>query len=100
MDLGEAGVGEESALSVGAPAGRDIAGFGIGREKEGIAIAARSQDHRIGHIALQFTADQVASDDAAGLAVNHDQLEHFPARQKRDLAHFNLSHQGAIRSEQ
>ncbi len=44
--------------------------------------------------------DQIARDDAAGAAVDHDQVEHFGAREHFDASGIDLAFEGLIRAEQ
>ena len=81
MDLCETGIGEGRAPLVGAPDGAAIGPLGIGAQVEGIAVAACRQHHRVAQVRLDLARDQVPRDDAARLAVNHDQVLHLGARE-------------------
>ena len=80
MNLRVAGIGEERALLVGAPGGGDVAALGVGREEKHVAVTAGRQHDRIAGVRGDFAGDQVAHDDAFGVAVDHDQVEHLGAR--------------------
>ena len=67
------------ALAVRPPRGRDVAAHGVRREEEHVAVAAAGQHDGVGQVGLDLTRDHVAGDDAAGLAVHDDQLEHLVA---------------------
>ena len=80
MDLREAGIGEQRAALVRAPDGGDVGALGVGGEIVDVAVAAGGEDDRVGDVTLDLAGDQVARDDAAGRAVDHDQVEHLGAR--------------------
>ena len=86
MNLRETGIGEGRAALIGAPDGGGVGAFGVGRKIEDVAVAAGSKHHGVGRIGLDLAGNQVAGDDAAGFAVDHDQVEHFGARK-----HFHFS---------
>ncbi len=100
MDLGVAGVGEGRAPLVRPPDGRDVRPLGVGREVEHVAVAAGPQDHGVGRVALDLAGDHVAHDDAAGAAVDHDEIQHLGARVHRDPAPGDLLLQRLIGAEQ
>ena len=79
VDLGVAGVGHVGALAVRAPGRGDVGAHRVGGEEEDVAVAAAGQDHHVGEVGLHLAGDQVAHDDAAGAAVDDDQLEHLVA---------------------
>ena len=86
MDLGVAGVGEERALLVGAIGGGDVAAAGVGREKKNIAVAAGREDDGIGRVPDDFAGDEIARDDALGVPVDEDKIEHLRLRKHLDGA--------------
>ncbi len=86
MDLGEAGVGEVRAAPVRAPDGGGVGVHGIGREVEDVAVAAARQHDRVGEVRLDLSGHQVAGDDAAGLAVDDDEVEHLRPGVQLDVA--------------
>ena len=79
VDLGVAGVGHVGALAVRAPGGGDVAAHRVGGEEEDVAVAAAGEHHDVGEVGLQLAGDHVAHDDAAGAAVDDDQLDHLVA---------------------
>ena len=54
MDLREAGIGEKCAALVGAPAGGDVAAFGVGGEIEDVAIAAGGENDGVADVDFDF----------------------------------------------
>ena len=91
VDLRVAGVAEVGALAVRAPRRGDVAAHRVGREVEDVAVAAGREHDGVGEVRLDLAGDEVAGDDAAGLAVDDDDLEHLVAaehlhRAGRDLA--------------
>ena len=100
VDLRVRGVGHVGALLVGLPSSGHIGAHGIGAQEEHVAIAPAAQDHRVGTVTLDFTGRQVAGDNAAGLAVDHDHIHEFMAVVHGDLALGNLAAQGAVGPEQ
>ena len=60
------------------PPGRgDVAAHRVGGQEEDVAVAAGGQHDRVGEVGLDLAGHHVADDDAAGLAVDDDQLEHL-----------------------
>ena len=98
VDLGVARVGEKRAFLVGAIGGGDVAAAGVGREIENVAVTAGREDHRIGRMPDDFAGDEVARDDALGVAVDHDEVEHLGLRKHRHGAGLNLPANGLIRA--
>lgn len=47
-------------------------------------------------MAFDFPRDQVAHDDALGVTIDNDHIEHFTAGKHLDLADGYLAHQGAV----
>ncbi len=90
VDLGEAGVGEVGAAAVGAPDRGGVGVHGVRRQVEDVA----------GEVGLGLPGDQVAGDDAAGLAVDDDQVEHLGARVHLDVAGRDLAGQRLVGAEQ
>ncbi len=80
MNLGETGVGKHGPFAISPKSCADVGRFGVGGQIIHIAITARTQHHRIGGVAFQFTIDQISGDNAAGLPIYEHQIHHFPAR--------------------
>src|SRR5439155_21807563 len=64
MDLCVARIRESRALLVGAPGRRDVAAFGVGREKENVSVTAGREHHGVAGMGGYFAADQIPHDDA------------------------------------
>ena len=100
VNLGEAGIGEQRAALVRAPDGGGVAALGVGGEVVDVAVAAGAEHDGVGEVALDLAGDQVAGDDAARAAVDHDQVEHLGAREHLHLAEADLAFQGLVGAEQ
>ncbi len=100
MDLGERRVGEQRAPPVCPPARRDVAALGVGRQVEHVAVAAAGQHHGVGQVDGHRAGLQVAHHDAAGPAVDHDQVEHLVPGVHGDGAGADLPLQRLVRAEQ
>jgi hypothetical protein len=79
VNLGEARIGEKRAATGGTPGGGHVAAHRIGRQEKDVAVAAGCEDHRIGRVGADHTGSQIADDDAFGVAVDQDEVEHFGA---------------------
>ena len=77
MNLRETGVREQRALPVGAPCRGDVRGHGVGREVEHIAVAAGGEHHRVSAVRRQFAGTEVSGDNAGGLPVDLNDLDHL-----------------------
>ncbi len=96
----EAGVGKEGALLVGLPSSRYVGPHGVGAQVENVAVATRSDDYRVGAVALEFSRYQVAGNDSACFAVDHYEVYHFVAGVHLDAAFGNLAFEGRVGSKQ
>ena len=100
VDLGVAGVGEQRAAFVSSISGRNIAALGVGREIEHVAVSAGTKQDGIAGVAADFARHHVAHDDALGVAVHQDEVEHFGAGKHLDRPGSDLSAQSLIGAEQ
>lgn len=100
VDLGEAGVGEVRAAPVRPPDGGRVGVHGVGGEVEDVAVASARQDHGVGVVRGDLAGDQVACDDAAGHAVDDDQVEHLGAGVHLDVACGDLPGECLVGAEQ
>ena len=100
VDLGVAGVGHVGALAVGPPGGGDVAAHGVGGEEEDVAVAAAGEHDDVGEVGLDLAGDHVAHDDAAGAAVDHDQLDHLVAGVGLHRAGGDLALEGLVGADQ
>ena len=100
MDLRVAGVAEEGTLAVRPPNSGRVAPHGVGRQEEDVAVAASPEDDGIGGPGLDLTGDHVAGDDAAGTAIDNDQLDHLVTRIHFDGTGLNLALQLLVAADQ
>ena len=100
VDLGVAGVRHVGALAVRAPGRGDVGAHRVGGEEEDVAVAAAGEDHDVGEVGLQLPGDQVAHDDAAGAAVDDDQLDHLVAGVGPHRAGGHLALEGLVGADQ
>jgi len=100
VDLGIAGVGEGGALAIGADIGRNVAAFGICRQIEDVAITACGQDDSVSRPGFHASVGQVSRHNAACMAVDNHQLQHFVAGIHFDVAGVNLACQGLIGADE
>ncbi len=100
VDLGEAGVGETGAAFVGAVGGGDVAALGVGGKKEGVAVTSGGEDDAVRGVAGDFASGHVACDDAFGVTVDKDEVEHFVAVVHFDLTEADLFTEGGIGAEE
>ena len=91
VNLREARVGEIRSAAIGPPDGGAVRGLGVGRKVKDVAVAAGGQHHRVARIRADRAGPQVAGDDAAGLAVDHHEVEHFGVRVHRHGAGGDLT---------
>ena len=100
VDLCIARVGEESAFFVRAPGGGDVAPFGVGGKKEDIAIAASGEHDGVTGVRGDFTGDQIANDDALGMAIDSDEIEHFGTGKHLDRTESDLAAEGLVSAKE
>src|SRR6516225_522556 len=80
MNLRKAGIGKKCTALIGAPDSSGVATLGVRREVEDVAVTAGGQDDGIAHVDFDFAVVEVAGDNAAGLAVDDDEVQHVHAR--------------------
>ena len=90
VNLNVGGVGHVSALAVALNGSRAVAAHGVGGEEVGVAITTGSNDDSVGREALQLTCDEVLGDDAAGTAIDDDDVFHLIAGEELHLAGLHL----------
>ena len=100
VNLRVARIGERRAFFVSAPGGGDVATFGVRREKEDVAVTAGGEHHGVAGVRSNFAAHQVARDDALGVAIDNDQIEHFDAWKHLHGAEANLAAKRLISAQQ
>lgn len=100
VDLRETRVGEVRAAPVGTPDGGGVGVHGVRRQIEDVAVAAARQHDRVGEVRVDLAGDQVARDDATGLAVDDDQVEHLGTGVQLDVARGDLPGQRLVGAEE
>lgn len=100
VDLDEAGVCEISAAAGAAPRRGDVGVSCVRGEIINVSVAAGAEEHGVGDVAFDGAGGQVSGDDAAGFAVDDDQVEHFLAGVHLDVAVVDLAHEGAVCAEE
>ena len=100
VDLRVAGVGEVGALAVRAPDGGGVASHRVGGQEEHVAVAAAGQHDGVGHVGLDLPGDHVAGDDAAGTAVDDDELDHLVATELLNRAGVHLTLKGLVGADE
>ena len=94
------GFANSAPALVSAPGGGHVRVHRVGGQVVGRAVAAGRQQHGVGGVALDFAGREVAADDAARLAVDDDDVEHFAAREQLDRLRVDLPHQRLIGAEE
>ena len=94
------GLANSAPLLVRAPDGGGVAALGVGGKIVDVAVAAGAQHHRIGDVRFDFAGDQVARDDAAGVAVDHHQVQHLVRGIHLHLAGADLPLQRLVSAQQ
>ena len=100
VDLRVAGVGHVGALAVRPPGRGDVAAHRVGGQEEDVAVAAGGEHDHVGEVGLDLAGDHVAHDDAAGPAVDDDQLEHLVAGVGLHGAGGDLALEGLVGADQ
>ncbi|MEY4033884.1 MAG: hypothetical protein RL492_1078 [Verrucomicrobiota bacterium] len=100
VDLRVARVGETGAAAVGAEGRGDVATLGVGGEVEDVAVAAGADHDHVGGPGFDGAGDEVARDDALGLAVDEDEVEHLMARVHLHGAEANLTGERRVGADQ
>ena len=80
VNLRVARVGERGSALVRAVRRRDVAADGVRGKEVHVAVAASGEHHRVGRVRFDLAGYEVPRDDAACLAVDHHEVEHFAAR--------------------
>ena len=77
-----------------------IATHCIRREVENVAVTAARQNDRVGRVACDLAGEEVSSDDAFGVSIDEDQVEHLVAGMHVDLTRFDLARKGTVSTEE
>ena len=100
VNLRVARVGERGPALVRAVGGGDVAADGVGAEEEDVAVAAGGEHDRVGGERFDLAGFEMPRDDAAGLPVDHHEVEHLAAREHLHGARRDLPGQRLIRAEE
>ena len=100
VNLGKAGIGEESTFLIALPGGGAIGIHCIRGEEIGVSITAGSNHHGMGAKALQLTRYEVTGDDTLCLTVYQHQIQHLVTRIALHGTGGNLTIQGGIGTQQ
>ena len=98
MNLRETGIREERTFFVGAISRGDVASARVRRKIKNVAVAAGRKDDGVRGMGADFSRDQVARDDAFGVPIDENQIEHFRLRKHLDRAGGNLPTKPLIRA--
>ena len=99
MDLRETRIGKKRAALVSAPDGGGVAALGVGGKIEDVAVAAGGENDGVGHVDFDLAVVETARDDAAGLAVDDDEVQHVHARVHLHGAEADLPFEGLVGAE-
>jgi len=100
VDLRVAGIGETGPAAVRAEGRRDVAALGVGGEVEDVAVAARADHDDVGGPGFDGARDEVARDDALGLAVDDDEVEHLMAGVHLDGPEADLARERGVGADE
>lgn len=85
---------------MGPPDGGRVGVHGVGGEVEDVAVATAREDDGVRVVAVDLAGDQVPGDDAAGHAVDGDQVQHLGAGVHLDVAGGDLPRERLVGAEQ
>ncbi len=100
VDLCEGEVRQECAFLECLYGGRAVAAHGVGRQEECASVAAGGKYYGVCGVALNLAGDEVAHYDAAGTAVDDDDVEHFATVERVHRAFVDLAVERAVGAEQ
>src|SRR6266496_2642717 len=80
MNLGEARIAEEGTPFVSAIGRGDVAAARVGRKKENIAVTPGRENYGVAREGLDLPRTKIAGDDALGMTVNQNKVEHLGLR--------------------
>ena len=86
MNLSVARVGHVGAAFVSPEGGHDIAAHGVGGEVEDVAVSAGGKDDGISSVGSDFTSDEVTNNNAFGVPIDNNNIEHLGASVHFDAA--------------
>ena len=79
VNLRVARISEIGALSVSPPRSRSVAPHRIRGEEENVSVSTSTQNNAVGRMRLKLTCCHIASNDALGMTILQDKLDHFMA---------------------
>src|SRR5262249_37195473 len=100
VNLRVAGICERGSLLICAIDRRDVATACIGREEEHVGISAGGENHGVRRVSLELSGDEIASDDARGSSVDHNEAGKRVRREHSYAAEPDLPAQGRISTEE
>ncbi len=100
MNLRVTWIGKAGAALVRAPDRRRVRSARVGREVEHVPVAAGCQHDGVRVVPRDFTGLQIAHDDALGVAVHDNEVQHFGVRVGFHASVRNGSAKCRIRAEQ
>jgi hypothetical protein len=98
VNLRKAGIGEESAPLMRTPACGNVGAFSVGGQIIDVAVPAAGEDDRVCDMYAEFARNQIARDNAAGLAIDDEEVQHFRARNHCDGPGVSLPFKCLIRA--
>ena len=100
VDLRETRIRKQRAALMRAPDGGGVGALRVRREVIDVPVSAGSQHHRIGNVGFDLAGQQVAGHNAAGLPIDHDQVQHLGAGVHLHVAEADLLLQRLVGAEQ
>jgi hypothetical protein len=86
MNLGVTWVCHEGPAFVGTEGGHHITPHGVGGEIENVSVATSCQNDSVCGMSGDFTSGKIANNDALGVALDDDKVEHLSARMHGDTS--------------
>ena len=100
VNLRKARIREGGPLAVRAPDGGRVAALGVRTQVEDVPVPAGRQNHGMTRVGADLSGDEVAHDNAPGVAVDNDHVEHLGPREHPHIAARDLLLEGLIGSQQ
>src|SRR6185437_7341304 len=100
MNLCEAGIGEQSAAFMRPPGCSAVRTSRVRRKIIHVAVAAGTENDGVGDMRFDAAGVKIARYNAASFAVDHDEVQHFRAREHGHRTGTDLAFEGLIRAKQ
>jgi hypothetical protein len=100
VDLRVARVGERRAAAVRPPRAGHVAGHGVRRQVEDVAVPAGGEHDGVRRVRRELAGHQVARDDACAATVDVDDVDHLHAVPELDVAESDLARQLLVGADQ